>query len=120
MSIQGFMNRIAGKDVAVYWSFRKINKDGTAAYERAREISCRWHEKQQNIIDINGKEVVSTATIYVVEDLDPQGMIYHGRLEDLNSTEQNDPREVKDAYEFKSVMKKPDIQEVGYNRKILV
>lgn len=107
------------KDDAVYWGTPVANEFGVLEYETPVEIKCFWKDEIRMIIDKNGKESISIAEIYVLQDIDDSGMIYQGKLADLTGGQQDDPRKVKKAFEMKRFIKTPSLRS-GFNRKILL
>ncbi len=106
MSFEAFMKR-AVRQTAVYWSSPTASEDGSNTFVTPTEIQCLWREKIEMITDKEGREVVSRATVYVLEDMDEQGMLYLGTLADLSTAEKADPRKVTNAYEIKLFVKTP-------------
>ena len=120
MTIERVIKR-RSKHKAVYWASPTNAVDGSLAYTAPKEIDCFWRNETENIITTDGREVVSTAVVYVNEDVDEQGMLYLGRLEDLTSSEKSDPRKKKTAYEIKKFIRTPSIAINGtYVRKALL
>lgn len=106
MSFEAFMKR-ACRQTAVYWSSPTAAEDGSNTFATPTEIQCSWSEKIKMIRDNEGREIVSRATVHVLEDMDEQGMLYLGTLADLTAAEEADPRKVTDAYEIKIFLKTP-------------
>lgn len=109
MSIEEFLNRDILIDTAVYWGNPTLQASGYFSYDSPVEISCRWVEKKEAFIDNEGKEAVSRAVVYVGQDLDDHGMLFHGTLDDLTAAEESDPRKVSNAHEIKTFMKIPEL-----------
>ena len=65
------------------------------------------------MVDKDGKEIVSNAFVYVLQDLDDNGMLFHGTLADLNSGEEGDPTTITKAYEIKRFYKIPSLSRAG-------
>lgn len=108
MSIESFIKRIT-KDTAVYWAAPVAATDGSNDFGTPVEIKCLWKHEAVMSKDNAGTEVLSTALIYVNEDLDEQGMLYHGSLADLTTAEKNDPSKVKNASVIRIFMKTPSL-----------
>lgn len=70
---------------AVYWGSPTPDGYGGYTYDDPIEISCRWEEKAQLVVTKDGKEVVSKGEILVTRDLDIDGMLYLGTLDDIDS-----------------------------------
>ncbi len=121
MSIERYLKRAAKKDTAVYWSNPAVAADASFTFDTPVEIDCIWTEKITQIRDNSGKEIVSKAGIWVTQDLDDNGMLFHGVLTDLSTAEKSDPRKRKDAYEIKLFIKTPSLHISGtYVRKAMI
>ena len=68
---------------AVYWGNPQDNGYGGFTYDDPVEIKCRWEDMHQVVTATNGEEVVSRAVVYVDVDLEENGVIYLGTMEDL-------------------------------------
>ena len=83
---------------AVYWGTPTSDGYGGFTFADPVEIDCRWYDSTRLFVDDKGKEAVSQARVQVKQDLDKDGMLYLGTLDDLDSTEEADPRTVDGAY----------------------
>ena len=120
MSIANYMKK-ACFQTAVYWGSPTSDLDGSSSYVSPVEIKCLWQEAIKMIKDTEGKEIVSNASIYVLQDLDNHGMLFHGELDDLSLEEKNDPKKRTEAYEIKLFVKTPSLHLRGeFNRKAMV
>jgi hypothetical protein len=79
---------------AVYWGNPQPDGFGGITYDDPVEIKCRWDGKVQLVRNDNGEEVVSEATVLVTRDLDVNGMLYLGTLNDIDSGDQGSPEQV--------------------------
>ena len=68
---------------AVYWGNPQDNGYGGFTYDDPVEIKCRWEDMHQVVTDTKGEEVISRAVVYVDIDLEENGVIYLGTMEDL-------------------------------------
>jgi|GEM_PF-2493552 len=97
---------------AVHWKKGDPNEFGEYEFEDAVEVYCRWDGKQQQIVDENGDEIVSTAEIL----LDSQAVVQTGDyllLGDEGSLETdqvNDPLKAEKARRVKSIQETPLFQ----------
>lgn len=117
MSINTFIRRLL-KDTAVYWGGPV--KDGYgkyASFDAAVEIPCRWSDATELFTDARGMEYVSKAVVLVGQDLDEEGYLFHGTLNDLNSQEIVDPENIENAHVIKRFTKIPDIKSRQFVRK---
>ena len=96
---------------AVYWA--SPTKDGYGGYtwNDPIEINCRWEDICKVIMDARGKEIISTAKVFVSQDLGKQGMLYPGYMANLTASQLADPKTISDAYEIKRFDKIPSIDE---------
>jgi len=95
---------------AVYWGTPTSNGIGGFTYAAPVEISCRWVEKREVITDQNGDEIVSNAQVQVSQNVDEQGKLYLGTLDDLDSDEESDPITIEDAFTIRKFDKTPTMQ----------
>lgn len=86
MSIRRF---ITGKlnQTAVYWGNPQENGYGGKTYDDPVEIKCRWEDMTQIVTSANGEEFISRAEVYTDTDLNEDGLLYLGDMEDLLSSE---------------------------------
>jgi len=92
---------------AVYWGNPQPDGYGGMDYDDPTEISCRWDGSTKRITKNQGEEIVSRAEIRVTHDLDDDGMLYLGTLDDLDTSQQNDPESVSRAYRIQKIDKNP-------------
>ena len=120
MSIANYLKK-ACTDTAVYWASPIAAADASFDYDTGVEIKCLWREEIKMIRDSEGKEIVSKAAVHVLIDLDNNGMIFHGELDDLTAAEKADPKKRTDAYEIKLFVKTPSLHLKGeYSRKAML
>lgn len=120
MSIEAYMKRVC-TDTAVYWGTPTADEYAAYSFTDPVEISCLWKETTEMIRDDAGREIVARAEVWVLQDLDEHGMLYHGELADLNTGEEDDPREILNAYEIKRFLKTPSLHLPGeFNRKVML
>ncbi len=120
MGIESYMKRVT-KQTAVYWSTPVADKFGKNSFTTPVEIKCLWSDKKQLMVDDNGKETFSKAVVYVLQDLDEQGMLFLGVLKDLTTAQKADPAKVKNAYEIRQFLKIPSLTNIRrFNRKVLL
>lgn len=121
MSIDRLMKKVTKDDTAVYWANPVVSADGSFTFDTPVEVNCFWNDVNELIRTDDGREVVSRAKVYVVQDLDDKGMLFHGKLTDLTTAQKNDPRTVDNAYEVKKIMKVPSIRVPGeFSRVVMV
>ncbi len=107
------------KQKAVYWGAPVPNGFGGFSYAEPVEISVRWTEKHELILDMTvgiprGEQVVSKARLMLDQDVEVKGMISLMSLVDLSSNQ--DPAE-NGAFIIKSFQKMPDVRAKQYVRQ---
>ena len=111
MSITSFLTRTC-KQVAVYWGSPVNDGYGGKTFADPVEIFCRWEDKNEIFVAPNGDEAVSKSVVYVLQDLDQEGYLYLGTLDDLlesggESTGELVPSEIEGAQIIKRFDKTP-------------
>jgi hypothetical protein len=106
MSFSSLLSR-ACKQVAVYWSTPNEDGYGGQVWAAPIEIACRWEDKEQLLQLNDGTQISSRAVVYVLQDVDLEGMMYLGTLADLSNAEEGDPKTVDKAYIIKKFEKSP-------------
>ena len=107
MSLQAFIKSVCVQ-TAVYWGTPVSDGRGGFTYADPVEIKCRWDDQANLITDFRGQEVASQARLLLTEDVDLQGILYLGTLDNLDSTEEADPKTVEGAYEIIRFDKNPE------------
>lgn len=82
MSIERFIKTVCVQ-TAVYWGNPRPDGYGGFIYDEPREIRVRWDDKIQVIESADGAEIISSAQLLVTEDLELEGVLWLGKLEDL-------------------------------------
>lgn len=116
MGIESLYRRVC-KQTAVYWGAPTENGYGGFTYDDPVEIAVRWENKTEVITDSKGQEQVSKAEIFLTQDIDEQGMLFLGTLDDLDSAEEDDPTTVNGAYVVMKFEKIPDMAGREFTRK---
>lgn len=112
MSFTTLLNRTC-KQVAVYWGSPNEDGYGGQVWATPIEISCRWEDKEQLIRQDDGIEISSRAIVYVLQDVDLEGMMYLGMLDDLYDIAESsagaldNPREFDKVWVIKKFEKSP-------------
>jgi hypothetical protein len=97
--------------IAVYWATPISDGYGGNTYTTPIEISCRWEYKQEVITErkgmaAHGEEIISTAQVYVLQDVSKGEYLYLGGLNELDSNPDN-PKEVSNAFKVVKFEKTP-------------
>jgi hypothetical protein len=110
-------------DKAVYWGNPINDGRNFFTFNDAIEISCRWEDISQIVTDNKGKEITSRALVFVLQDLDVEGYLYHGTLEELYDSAESsadaiaDPKNIDGTYIIKRFQKVPSLDGEGFLRK---
>jgi len=102
----------------VYWGSPLADGDGGFTWANPVELKCRWEGKVQiiNDDDKRGGEIESVAIVYVLQDVEEEGFLYLGTLDDLEALEDSsanssggwyDPKTVDGAFKIKQFEKIP-------------
>lgn len=109
MSIESYIKRVIKNDKMVYWGTPTVGNDASYTFATPIEVSCFWREETNLIKNDDGRESISKAAIYINQDLEEKGMVFHGALSDLTTAQKNDPRTITNAYEIMMVRKLPSL-----------
>lgn len=114
MGIEKFIKKVCVQD-AVYWGNPVNDGRGGMTFDSARQIKCRWEDKQRIRLDDQGREFISVASILVTEDLKIQGYLWLGKLTDIDGYGDsgfidNDPSVVQGALVILAFDKVPMIK----------
>ena len=92
------------KQQATYWAVTGVDVYGKRTFASPTTVVCRWEEKVQMIVNKQGKEIVSRARVFLVQDIDMDGYLYLGHSGD------SDPRMVDSAFEIQMKAVQPDLR----------
>jgi hypothetical protein len=110
MSIMSFITKSCIQ-TCVYWANPREDGFGTKVYDAPVEISCRWEDKVQLVKnEIANTEFLSRAIVYVLQDVDQEGVLFLGRLTDLIPGAVTNPLSQDGAYIIKIFEKIPALQ----------
>lgn len=101
------------KQTVVYWANPVPDGYGGFTFDTPVELSGRWEYRNDLFIDGKGREVRSSAVVYVSEDVAVGGWLFLGELIDLTS-DWSIPNEAKEIRGFRKV---PDLDAVYFERK---
>lgn len=113
MGIQDIITTLCDQ-TAVYWGNPIKDGFGGYAFDDAVEINCVWEDTTELIRDSQGNEITSRAKVFVVQDLDEEGYLYLGSLDDLESAPV--PSEVEKAFQIKRFDKTKALRKEEYLR----
>lgn len=83
---------------AVYWPPIGVNESAEKVYGNPEPIKCRWTDQQVVERDEEGREIVFMSSVMVGQDLQLEGKIWKGKLEDLEGP--NPPDDAKQIRRF--------------------
>ena len=117
MGISSLLTRNC-KQTCVYWGNPVNDGEGGFTFDNPVELLCRWEGKVQVIKDDDAKggEIECVAIVYLLQDVDEQGYLYLGTLDDLEAAEDSsenssggwyNPQAVDGAYKIKQFEKMP-------------
>jgi hypothetical protein len=121
MSLSSILNKFCNQ-TAVYWGNPVSDHHGGFTFDAPIELTppdngVRWEKVEQLISDKDGSEITSRGTVYCLQDLDEEGMLYLGTLDDIDSDQAENPKSIEDAYYIKRFQKTPDLKGTGFLRK---
>ncbi len=105
---------------AVYWASPATDGYGGFTWGTPIEIECRWVNKNVLVQKQNGDQLISQAMVQVNQDLDEQGMLYLGVLDDLTTAQKADPMTVIGAYAIQAFGKTPTMKADKFFRKAVL
>jgi len=101
------------KQDAVLWDSPVADGYGGHTFDAPVQIRCRWDDEQTLVLDENGNEVVSGATVYPdrtpTKGTDGWGYMYEGTLASIAGVN-TDPRAVDGARKILIVGKVPSLK----------
>ena len=112
------------KQHCVYWGSPAEDGYGGKTFANAVEIDCRWEDMHQIVTDAKGVELTSRALVFLTQDVDEEGYLYLGTLDDLYDLAGessgggiDDPISIVGTYIIKRFQKTPSMDGSGYLRK---
>jgi len=102
---------------AIYWGAPINNGYGGFTWEEPEEIECRWEDSTKVILTAKGEEETSHAEVQVKQDVDENGMLFLGSLDDLDSDQIDDPVGAG-AHRILRFDKVPTIDGLHFYRKV--
>jgi hypothetical protein len=118
MGIEKFLLKISVQ-TAVYWANPTDDGYGGITYDDPVEISVRWENKTKLITTADGQEYTCLAEVIINQDVDVNGYLYLGTLDDLTVSEQADPKTADSAYRIRRFDKIPMIKKTDeFVRKV--
>jgi hypothetical protein len=106
------------KQTAIYWppSLSKFDAYGQPLSDPPVEISCRWEDVQEEILDPQGTSVVSKAKVYVDRDVELGGVLMLGELSEI--TDPSNPKANEGAWEIIKFERMPTLKATEFLRTV--
>lgn len=103
----------------IYWGNPVADGFGSYTYDDPVELDCRWEDI--TMVEMLALEINSEvrSEVFLAEDVEEQGMLLLGKLDDLDSGEYNDPV-AAGAYIIVRFDKIPTLKGNYYYRKAYV
>ena len=109
MSITSAIARMCKQD-AVYWGNPQNDGYSDFTYDAAVEIKCRWEDKEQIVSKGDEKAVIFRSIIFLLQDVDTDGLLWLGSVDDLTSDQKLNPKELSGIMVIKRFEKSPEIK----------
>lgn len=77
---------------------------GKPTFKAPVQLSCRWEDREQQIINKKGSEIVSKSRIFVEGEIGLEGYLF------LGTSNETDPTKVEGADEIQQVGVTPDLR----------
>lgn len=113
MGISSFITNTCVQ-TAVYWGSPVEDGYGGKTFADPIELTppngVRWENRTdlgEKVLNRLGEIINCNAVVFVLQDLEEQGWLYLGTLDDLDSAEEADPMTIDDAFEIKRFDKIP-------------
>lgn len=115
-----FLTRSHKQDI-VYWGSPTYTVSGGKTFAAPVEIKGRWEDKQRLFMTALKTEQISSAFVYLGQDVDIGGYLFLGKLEDISSDiDDTKPELVAGAHEILSLNKTPNILATDFEREVIV
>ena len=110
---------------AVYWGNPQNDGEGGFTFDDPIEIDCRWENVNQIVSDEKGAEITCRGLVYTTQDVQEEGYLYRGTLDDLYDSNASDssagevynPKTITGAWAIKRFQKIPSLDGEGFLRK---
>jgi hypothetical protein len=102
---------------AVFWASPSTDGFGKVTFAAPIEIDCRWDDRAELFIDINGKERPSSSVVFTDRDLELEGYLVLDVLENLTTAQKADPHTIDAARQILGYEKVPTVKVDFFVRK---
>ena len=102
------------KQTGVYWAPSDLDVYGKPTWDAPVEISVRWEDVVVEFMDPEGEIKLSTARVYVSQDVLVKGVLLLSSL--TSSVDEDDPKANEGAYEIRRSEKLPNLRATEFLR----
>ena len=117
MSIEKLLIRSC-KQTVIYWGSPVNDGYGKMTFDNPVEIKCRWEDAMQVVETDDGKEIVSTSQLHVLQSVDKEGLVYLGELNDLTIEQRLNPYSISGINTVLKTDKIPNLSVNSFVRKV--
>jgi len=96
------------KQTCVHWPRTGVDNRGRSEYDTPVELDCRWADKTEKFMDVQGEERISNAVVYVA-GVNVGDVLYLGTLTD-SGLDSNDPLKNDGAWKVERVDAIPNLK----------
>lgn len=109
------------KQTAVYWAPSGPDEYGRPSLAAAVEIDCRWEDTAEEFVDPQGTRQISSAKVFVGQDLEVGGLLMLGEIEVAeDSSFPANPKNSADVHEVRLFSKNPSLRATRFLRFALL
>ena len=109
--LEEFLNQ-----TAVYWAKAGVDNYGNPTFSDPVEISCRWEDVINEVVDASGTTIISKTMVLVDRDVLVGSALRLGELDSAMTSE--NVEDYDDAYEIKVFGKVPDVDAEEFVRTV--
>jgi hypothetical protein len=92
-------------DTVTYWEKTgATDRYGKPVLSSPVQIKCRWEDRQSQIVNKQGTEVISKSRVFTLTPISIDGYLARGTIAS------SDPRPLDDAFEIQQVSSTPDLR----------
>lgn len=120
MGVYQMLQKRLQAHTCVYWANPVNDGYGGQTFDDPVELQCHWQEVRTLMRDKFGKEIVSEAVVYLLQDVDEDGYLLLGSIDDVLQSDSTftDPKELSGARKIIKFAKTPSLHRTGdYVRK---
>ena len=108
------------RQTVTYWEPGSADVFGNTSWAAGVEISARWEEKVEDVLNADGENVASRAVVYVdgTQDIGIDGRMFLGTLSELTAEQRSDPDKVSNSYRIIMIQNSPGLRNRRSLKKI--